>query len=75
LQGGGGGGGGGECCAGVLTGIAPASFDGSPAVAAAVVISALVGSGGSGGHGCGGVCGDNGGSGEWQLQGRRRCTQ
>ncbi len=64
--GGGGGGGGGKCCAGSSKGIAPASFDGSPAVAMAVVVAALVGSGGSGGHGCSGVLGDKGGSVEWQ---------
>jgi hypothetical protein len=63
---GGGGGGGGECRAGGSKGIAPALFDGSPVVAMAVVVAALVGSGGSGGHGRGSVRGDNGGSGEWQ---------
>ncbi len=63
---GGGGGGGSKCCAGGSKGFAPASFDGSPAVATAVVMAAFVGSGGSGGHGHGGVRGDNGGSGKWQ---------
>ncbi len=63
---GGGGGGSGECHAGGSKGTAPASFDGSLAVATAVVMAALVGSGGSGGHGCGGVCSANGSSGEWQ---------
>jgi hypothetical protein len=63
---GGSGSGGGKCRDGSSKGIAPALFDGSPALAMAVVMAALVGSSGSGSHGCGSVCGDNGGSGKWQ---------